>query len=66
MASESTPQPERPSRPSGSSRVTRILVAITVLGVLYVVAAAPIYELGVQAAAGLVDPSTYIQAVMGT
>jgi multicomponent Na+:H+ antiporter subunit D len=41
---------------------TAILV---LLGLLFVVAAAPLYGLGEQAAAGLVDPSTYIQAVLG-
>ncbi|HUG32783.1 MAG TPA: proton-conducting transporter membrane subunit [Acidimicrobiia bacterium] len=40
---------------------TAFLVA---LSIAYVVAAAPIYELGEVAAAGLVDPSGYISAVM--
>ncbi|MFP3881574.1 MAG: Na+/H+ antiporter subunit D [Actinomycetota bacterium] len=39
--------------------------AMVLLGLLYVVAAAPIYELGEQAAAGLIDTSTYISAVLG-
>ncbi len=38
---------------------------LVVLGLAFVIAAAPLYDLGEQAAAGLVDPTIYIEAVLG-
>jgi multicomponent Na+:H+ antiporter subunit D len=50
-------------------RLPRLMVSSTaflvVAGVAFVIAAAPLYELGQNAAAGLVDPSRYIATVLG-
>ena len=49
-----------PAFPRMMTGPTALLVA---LGIAFVVAAAPLYELGEIAAGGLIDPSTYISAV---
>ena len=65
---------EEPPRPLGlernQMRNPRLMVwatsALVVAGLAFVVAAAPLYELGLNAAATLVDPSAYVQAVMNS
>jgi formate hydrogenlyase subunit 3/multisubunit Na+/H+ antiporter MnhD subunit len=50
-------------------RLSPLMVGATaclvVASLAFVVAAAPLYELGEVAARGLIDPSVYVTAVMG-
>lgn len=65
QAEEEPPHPE--TLAAGRIRFPRLMVGPTallvVLSLAYVVAAAPLYELGQVAAAGLIDPSAYVASV---